>query len=105
MSQRNFVEVEGELDIWLPKEKEEFIEGEVVEISDGQYGRQITLKNEAGDTNTTPSHKVLQSRLSEIKMGDWIRVVYKGEELPKLKGHNPTKIYKVLIDRPQEESI
>lgn len=85
----------GIKDFWQPQPGEE-VQGEVVEVMEGGYGTQYTIKKADGEEVTTPSHKVLQNRLASLKKGDKIKIEYLGEEPPSVKGNNPTKIYRVF---------
>lgn len=89
-------EMSGSSDLWQPKEKGDSIEGVVKEIREGQYGRQIIIVTKNNEEFSTPSHKVLQSRLSNIKVNEVVKVIFEGEELPTIKGRKGTMIYKVL---------
>lgn len=93
-----WVEQEG-AGIWLPKEKGDELTGEVVGVDDGLYGKQYVIKNDKEELKT-PSHKVLQGRLVNVKIGDRVKLVYSGESAPAVRGQNPTKIYKVYIEKP-----
>lgn len=96
-------EVKGDAGgIWLPQKKDEQIEGEIVEIKQGQYGIQVTVLNAKGSKMSTPSHKALQSRLGGFQVGDFIKIVYLGADLPKLKGQQGTRLYAVF-KRPEVE--
>ena len=87
-------EMEGESSIWISTTEGEEIEGSITEITKGQYGNQYIIQK--GDkTWTTPSHKVLQNRLVDCKITDYVKITYVKEELPTVKGRNSTKIYKV----------
>lgn len=86
--------------IWLPSEENEELVGEIVNINtEGAYGSQYSIKKDDGEEILTPSHKVLQNRLIKAKTGDKVKLVYKGEEPPSIKGNNPTKIYEVFIKK------
>ena len=100
-----WVENLGSQGIWLPDKAGEKAEGVVEEVKQGDYGVQVNIKNDEGEIITTPSHKVLQNRLTGIKVGDNIRIEYVGEELPKVKGQKPTRIYKVFVKRIGEEQV
>lgn len=90
-------------EIWLPEKKEEEIIGAVKDILlEGQYGIQLMIEKEDGVMIMTPSHKVLQNRIRQVKKGQDIKIVYIGEELPKVKGQNPTKMYDVYIKDSME---
>jgi hypothetical protein len=84
---------------WSPKGVGEELVGEIEEITQGQYGTRFTIKTSEGSL-TTPSHKVLQSRLQSCAVGDVVKIVYKGEIPPKVRGENPTKIYEVFRKKP-----
>ena len=52
--------------IWKPASEGEELEGEVTHVNpDGLYGAQHTIKTKDGEI-LTPSHKVLQNRLSRL---------------------------------------
>lgn len=86
-------EIKG-LDIWLPEKEGEELEGTIVKVdSEGQFGLQATIKNKNGEEIMTPSHKWLQNQLRRLEAGDKVRIVFKGEEPPKVKGQSPTKVY------------
>lgn len=91
-------EVKGTSDVWIPEKINDFIEGEIRELRNGQYGIQAVIKT-ADKEYLTPSHKVLQSRLAECKIGDIIKIVFVREELPTIKGRKGTLIYQVLKKR------
>jgi len=87
--------IEG-INIWLPKEPKEVLIGKVVRIdNDGQFGIQATVRKDDGTEMLTPSHRWLQNCLKRFNSGEYIKVVYDGEEPPKVKGQSPTKIYSV----------
>lgn len=95
---------QSEMGFWNPQMGNEIV-GEVTEITIGQYGKQITLKKADGSLIKTPSHKVLQAKLSRITVGDKVKIVYVKDELPKTRGQNPTKIYDVFIDKVIQEKV
>jgi hypothetical protein len=82
------------LAFWQPEKKGDEIVGTVTKLTDGVYGTHFVISTKEGDI-TTPAHKVLISRMSGIKVGDMVKIVFLGEELPKVKGQNPTKLYEV----------
>jgi len=89
--------------MWLPKDVGSWIEGECIGISTGAYGKQITLRKGDNETVTTPSHKVLQSRINHVQVGDIVKIEYLGMELPKVKGQQGARLYKVMKRRPYTE--
>lgn len=98
MTERNFEKVESTSSFWKPDEIGQTIEGEVILVDTDDFGLVVKIKCDK-DEITLPSHKVLQNRLREVKVTDFIKVQYTGEELPKIKGQNPLKLYDVWIDR------
>ena len=92
-----YEEQEGVMDMWLPDTEGDEIEGKVVEIIEGTYGPQYKLELPDGETATTPSHKVLQNRMTNVKVGDVVKIIFIGTEPPSVKGQNPMKMYKVGI--------
>jgi len=108
MEQPNEVweDVKGNSSMWKPEKIGEAIEGTITELKNGLYDVQAVIVN--GDQEwTTPSHKVLQSRIGACKIGDYVRITYEKDELPTVKGRNPTKIYslKRRHEAPVEEEV
>ena len=102
----NWEEVKSGTGLWLPETEGEELIGEVTESIEGQYGIQLVLLKADGEKVTTPSHKALQSRLTNFKAGDMLKIVFKGTDLPKIKGQNGTRLYTVFASAPtNEESI
>lgn len=94
-----WVEIKGESNMWLPARAGDSIEGIIISITQGQYGVQAVIEDKEGKHIALPSHKVLQNRIVNCKVGELIKVIYEKEELPKVRGQNPTKIYKVLTKK------
>lgn len=94
-NERSWEEIKG-LDVWKPEEEGEQVTGEIIDVKDDpNYGKQYTLTTNEGSQVVMPSHKVLQNRLGKCEVGSIVRVTFTGEELPKQKGHSPTRLYKV----------
>lgn len=94
---KKFKKIEGDLNIWKPEKSGDQIQGVVLEIREAQFGKQWEI--ETGDSSIwTPSHRVLQNRLSKVKKGDTVKLVYTGQDLPKVKGNNPTALYDVFVE-------
>lgn len=87
----------GASEIWMPENEGDSVEGIVKEIDpEGQFGLRVLMEiPEKGEEMWMPSHKALQSRLTKAKMGDRLIVTFTGEEPPSVKGHSPTRLYKV----------
>jgi hypothetical protein len=92
----NWKEVEDS-NFWNPEKEEDSIEGIIIKSEKDDYGIKVTIETNDKKQIVLPSHKVLQNRLQGTKIGDLIKVVFVKKELPKVKGHNPTNIYKVFI--------
>lgn len=98
-------EVVGSQGIWLPTNKGDSIQGTVQELKQETYGVQAIIKGDNDLLIKTPSHKALQGRLSNVQIGDYIKIEYLGEELPKVKGQKGVRLYKVSIKRVKEETV
>lgn len=98
MENVNWIEQKGAQGIWLPEKKGEELVGEVIEVTTGQYGKQLVIVDKDGNKITTPSHKALQARLAGILIGNNVRIVYDGQDLPKVKGQKGTNLYRVFIN-------
>jgi hypothetical protein len=94
-----WIEVKGESNIWLPTKEGDSIEGIIISMIQSTYGLSVIIEDKDHKQILMPSHKVLQSRLSYCKVGDIVKVIYEKEELPKIRGQNPTRIYKVLTKK------
>ena len=87
-----------DLNLWQPKEEGEEIEGQIISVTESKFGGfQYGIKKEDGTSVMTPSHKVLQNRLSDAKTGTMVKIVYLGLEKPKIKGYSPTAMYDVFF--------
>ena len=84
--------------IWIPEKEGQELIGEVTHIdTEGLYGTQYVVKKTDGEEVRTPSHKVLQNRMQKAVVGTEVKIVYKGNEPPKIRGQNPTEIYEVYF--------
>lgn len=95
---KKFKKVEGNNNIWMPKKENDELIGIILEVKEGQFGKQYEIGVDDGSSIWTPSHKVLQNRLTACKKGDNVKIVFTGQELPKVKGYNPTALYDVYIE-------
>ena len=98
MTPQGFDKIESNNSFWNPSVIGEYIEGELQKKVDGDFGTICIIKTHDGEVST-PSHKVLQNRMAKVNIGQIVRIVLTGEELPKIKGHNPTKLYEVYVKR------
>lgn len=100
-----YQEVETNQNVWIPEKEGEVLEGEIINENEGAYGKQFNVKRQDGSEILTPSHKVLQAKIDSLTTGDRIRITFKGLEPAKMKGWKPTRVYKVEVDRPDEEKV
>lgn len=82
--------------LWIPEDKDQEIEGEVVKIGISTFDdkkKSVTIKAQSGTEFLLPNHLVLENKLDEIIIGDYVKVTYLGE----VKGKKGTlyKDYKV----------
>ena len=92
-------EVESEIEYWRPEQIGDTLIGTVLEKIEGEFGPQYKLEKEDGKTALTPSHRVLQSRMSGVALGTKVKIFFESELQPKVRGQNPTKIYKVFLEK------
>lgn len=81
---------------WQPVKEGESVEGTIISMDDEQFGLRVTIETKDKKQVVLPSHAVLQSRIKNCHVGDYIKVIFDKTELPKIKGHNPTNIYTLL---------
>lgn len=96
---------EGTSGMWMPENVGDTLVGEVVSVTEGAFGMNYSIKGEGGIEILTPSHKVLQVRLSKVKVGDVVKLVYTGTEPPSVKGHSPTRLYDVYVRKVVTEQV
>lgn len=92
----------GNQSYWSPAKEGDALEGEVIAVSDSQFEGKKTylIRAKGGEETATPVHEVLCNRMKTVKAGDTVRIEFLGEEAPKLKGYNPTKLYRVFLITP-----
>jgi hypothetical protein len=65
----------------------------------------VVIQDEKGGIHVTPSHKVLQSRITHWVLGDKVKIKFVKQELPKVKGQNGAMLYEVWRDEPVQEEV
>lgn len=85
--------------IWLPEKAGDVLIGEVLSRRDGNYGPQWLIKRGEKDELYTPSHKVLQARMENVAIGAIVRIEKLEAVPPKVRGQNPTTMYKVSVKK------
>ena len=83
---------------WKAQEEGDSIEGTLLKVRQGQYGDVYDIETREG-TQTVPSSAVLANRISATDEGKVIRIVFDGLMQSKIKGRNPTKLYKVFFKK------
>ena len=86
---------ENSLKIWLPQTVNEELVGDVTEVINGEFGKQIKVKKENGEEVVTPSHAYLRNRIKEVKVGSKVKIIFVGEKPNENPEHSPSKLYKV----------
>jgi hypothetical protein len=81
---------------WKPANEGDSIEGTLVKVRKGQYGDIYDIETKDG-TSTVPSSAVLANRIILSDEGKYVRIVYDGLQQSKIKGRNPTKLFKVFF--------
>ena len=84
---------------WKPENKGDEVIGDIIGINESPYGQVFVLELEDKSTISIPNHKALINKLGNTKIGDTIKIVFEGKDLPKVKGHNPTNLYTVYIKK------
>lgn len=81
---------------WKPENEGDSIEGTLVKVRQGQYGDVYDMETAAG-TQTVPSSAVLANRVTAGDEGKYVRIVFDGLLQSKIKGRNPTRLFKVFF--------
>lgn len=91
-----------EPNVWKPEEKEESIEGVVLnkEVNIGVNNSNLYHLESESTIRSVWGSAVLDSRMQFIKVGDFIRITYKG--LEKNKRGQETKIFQVQRRKGEE---
>lgn len=80
---------------WYPERIGDFLQGVIINVEIDQFeNKKYLVKREDNMEFITPSHKVLMNKLTNAKVGDYIKIVYTGERQGKQK--NATKLYDVF---------
>jgi len=97
----NFEEQTG-LPIWKPEQKGEKLEGKIVSVKAGNFGKQYVIQILDDIEIATPSHKVLQNRLQAADVGDKVKIEFIGLEPTRIRGQNPMAMYKVELAKKKK---
>lgn len=83
---------------WKPEDEGDSIEGKLKGSRETETGTIYEIENKDG-TISLPSWAYLVNRLASIPVGRIVKIVFEGEEPPKIKGHHPTKVVKVFVKK------
>lgn len=89
---------------WKPEKEDDSIEGVLIKIVENVGANKsmlYTIEKDGKPTNIWGS-TILDQRMVGIKVGDLIRITYKGLG-EKVGGKNAPKIFKVEVDKVQTE--
>jgi hypothetical protein len=64
--------------IWKPTKAGESVEGTVFRVYEGTYGTAVDLETKQGRI-TLPAHSNLVTAMTEMKVGDQVRIKYTGK--------------------------
>lgn len=71
-----------ELNIWVPTTIGETILAKILEIREGSYGTEATMKVKGQEDEViTPAHKLLQNKIEQLQEGDIVKIVYQGRHV------------------------
>jgi hypothetical protein len=96
---------------WKPTQIGQTLEGEIVEITEGEYnGKQLgdvlIIITPEGDEKETPAHRDLQEYIPQLMEGDKILIKLVELEEIEIRGEKKFKnIYEVQIDEDEQEEL
>lgn len=84
---------------WPSKETKvgEQIEGKCVSIDNGKYGLNYSIELADKSLVITKAGKALLPRMTKVQVGTMVKIVFLGEEPPKIRGQNPMQTFDVFI--------
>ena len=89
---------QGALSKWT--EPGQTLEGQYQGASPGKFGDLGTIEKEGGERVSFPVHTALGTKLSQIKTGAEIRIIYKGMRTS--KGGTEYKDFEVFVASPDD---
>jgi hypothetical protein len=81
---------------WKPQNEGDQIEGTLLKVRAGQYDDVYDIDTKDG-MQTVPSSAVLKNRISAADEGKYIVIKFDGLQQSKIKGRNPTRLFKVFF--------
>ena len=88
-----YIEI-GQTATWEYDKEGDLIEGTFKRTTDGKFGLGYIIETSDGERLVWGT-AVLTRKMTEIKEGNKVRITYGGELPPKVRGQNPTKLFKV----------
>jgi len=84
---------------WMPNKTGDELIGVVIAKKEGVHGTEYSIQNGKDEVFITPGHKVLQNRMTRVKIADVVRLVFQGEKPSEEEGKHATKLYTVYIQK------
>lgn len=87
--------------VWKYTKDGDFIEGELLRVQEDvgpNESKLYSIDTPEGVKNVWGA-TVLDERMALVKVGDKVKITYKGVSEQKTKGKNPAKIFKVEVDK------
>lgn len=81
---------------WQPKEEGDEIQGKLIEIRDGTFGKVYDIEQEDKTILTVPTSTYLQNRITPKDVGKTMRLVFEGLQQSKIKGRQAARIFRVF---------
>lgn len=91
--------------IWKPENANDFIEGILVRTQEdvGENKSMLYGLETPEGVRSIWGSAVLDERMAFVKVGDKVKITFKGLAKEKKSGRNPAKIFKVEVDTPNPE--
>ena len=86
---------------WIYKNDGDFIEGELLRVQDnvGPNASKLYSIDTPEGVKSVWGATILDERMALVKVGDKVKITFKGLSEQKTKGKNPAKIFKVEVDK------
>jgi hypothetical protein len=84
---------------WISEKEGDSIEGELLAVREGSYGNKVyDVRLSDGEVTTVFGTVVLESLMAQASIGQKVKIEYVGLKPSKIKGRNPTKLFKVFLE-------
>ena len=71
-------ESDSSVSYWKPSSVGETLEGKILAIENGEYGKYLTIEQSSGNVMGTPSHRDLQQYIDLLKVGQSVLIEVSG---------------------------